>query len=120
MLNNHKVNTNKELRQVQKVFNGGLCYVFEAKERTLLSYKGKFFFSNESVGVGHYYEAYNNNISVDRAIGVPFNKIIDTMDIVKIDGVYYQIVRMQYKNNKKPDYWNISLTRSPFNFREVD
>lgn len=120
MLNNHKVNTNRELRQVQKVFNDGKCIVFECKERTLLKKKGEFFFSNESVGVGHYFEAYNNNISVDRAIGVLLNDIIDTMDIVKIGDVYYHIVRMQYKDNKKPKYWAISLSRSTFNFREEE
>lgn len=119
MLNNHRVNTNKEIRQVQKTFNDGVCTIFEANERTLIRKKGKFFFSNESVGVGHYYEAYNNNISVDRQIGVLINDIIDTMDIVKIGCDYYRIVRMQYKNNRKPNYWVISLSKCNFSLKEI-
>lgn len=116
MLNNNKTYENSNLRDVQITFNEGICSVFEAKERELISYKGDFNFSIGSVGVAHYFEFYNNNISIDRIINVPINNKIDTQDIIEINNVFYRVQRIQYKDNKKPNYLAISLQRSPFNF----
>lgn len=116
MLNNNKTFENSNLRDVEITFNDGVCFVYQANERELTSLKGKFYFVNESVGLNHYYQAQNNNIGIDRMIGVPFNEIIDTQDIVKIDDVFYRIVRTQYRDYHRPHYISISLQRSPFNF----
>lgn len=118
MLNNNKTYENSNLRDIEITFNDGVCYVYEAKERELISEKGKFYFVIESVGLNHYYQAQNNNIGIDRMIGVPLNDLIDTQDIVKIDDVYYRIVRIQHKDYNRPHYISISLQRSPFNFIE--
>lgn len=116
MLNNNKTYENSNLRDIEKTFNEGVCYVYEANERELTSFKGKFYFAIESVGLNHYFQAQNNNIGIDRMIGVPLNDLIDTQDIVKIDDVFYRIVRIQYKDYNRPHYISISLQRSPFNF----
>lgn len=116
MLNNNKTYENSNLRDVQITFNEGVCRVYKANERELIKYKGAFNFGIGSVGVAHYFQFYNNNISIDRIINVPLNNKIDTQDIVEINDMYYVIRRIQYKDNKKPDYLAISLQRSPFNF----
>lgn len=116
MLNNNKTYENSNLRDVQITFNEGVCSVYQAQERELVRFKGKFNFSIGSVGLAHYFEFYNNNISIDRVINVPVNNMIDTQDIIKINCVYYRVQRIQYKDNKKPNYLAISLQRSPFNF----
>lgn len=116
MLNNNKTYENSNLRDVEITFNDGVCYVYEANERELTGEIGKFYFKNESVGLNHYYQAQNNNLGIDRMIGIPFNELIDVQDIVKIDVEYYRIVRIQYKDYYRPHYISVSLQRSPFNF----
>lgn len=117
MLTNNKTYANENLRDVQKVFNDGICEVYEAYERVLGNKKGKFYFAKESVGINHFYQAYNNNIAIDRAIAIPYNDItIDSQDIVKIDNIWYKIARIQYKDNKKPKYWVLSLEKSEFSY----
>lgn len=117
MLNNNKTYTNNNLRDVQKCFNDGVCSLYSTNERVLGTLKGKFYFANESVGIGHFYQAYQNNISIDRAISIPMNSItIDTQDVVKINDVWYKIARIQYKDNKKPRHWVLSLQRSVFSY----
>ena len=121
MLSNNKTYTNNNLRDVQKVFNDGVCEIYEANERELGDLKGKFFFTYESVGIAHFYQAYNNNITVDKAISIPTNReALNSQDIVKIESVWYKIVRLQYKDNKKPNYITITLSRSPFSYAEVE
>lgn len=117
MLSNNKTYTNNNLRDVQKCFNDGVCELFSANERVLGNSKGKFYFAKESVGIGHFYQAYNNNISIDRAISIPMNDItIDSQDVVLLDNIYYKIARIQYKDNKKPKHWVLSLQKSNFSY----
>lgn len=121
MLSNNKTYENNNLRDVQKVFNDGVCEIYEANERVLGTFKGKFFFAKESVGIAHFYQAYNNNITIDKAIAIPYNDItIDSQDIVKVDNVWYKIARIQYKDNKKPKFWVLSLQKSQFSYEVQD
>lgn len=121
MLSSRKTYRKDNLRDVEKVFNDGICKIYVANERVLGNSKGKFYFANESVGIGHFYQAYNNNISIDRAIAIPLNDIsIDTQDVVLLEGIWYKIARIQYKDDKKPRHWILSLQRSPFNYVEVN
>lgn len=117
MLSNKKTYKNDNLRNVQKTFNDGVCEVFEANERVLGQKLGTFRFAYESVGIAHFYQAYNNNVSIDSSISIPCNDItLNSQDIVLIEGVYFKIARIQYHDNKKPHYWTLSLQRSPFNY----
>lgn len=120
MLSNNKTYTNNNLRDVEKVFNDGFCEVYEANERVLGNCKGKFYFAKESVGIAHFFQAYNNNVSVDTAISIPYNNItINSQDVVKLDDEWFDIVRIQYKDNKKPKHWTLSLRRSQFSYTEA-
>lgn len=121
MLNNNKTYTKENLRDVQKVFNDGVCEVFAAQERCLLNSKGKFNYSNESIGINHFWQAYSNNVGLDMSIGVPANHItIDSQDVVKIGDDFFRIVRIQYKDNRKPKYWVLSLSKEQFSYVEGD
>lgn len=113
-----KITTNESnLRDRLITFNDGVCYLYEANERKIINNKGKFNFKNESIGIAHYFQAYNNNISLDMAISIPYNNItIDTQDIVEINGIYYRISRIQFHDNKSPKYWTLSLTKQPFSY----
>lgn len=104
------------LKDVRKTFNNGVCDVYQAQERTLTENIGRFNFSIESVGVSQFFEAKLNNVRIDMAIGVPFNELIDNQCVVNIGTQWYKIVRLQYKDNRKPNWWNISLTRSEFDY----
>ena len=73
MLSNNKTYENNNLRDVQKTFNDGVCDVYEAEERFITKYKGRFQFCNESIGITHFYEAYANKIGIDLIISIPYN-----------------------------------------------
>lgn len=121
MLTNKTTYRNDNIRNVQKVFNDGICEVYEANERVLLQSQGKFRFAYESVGINHYFQAYNNNISVDTSISIPCNEItLDTQDVVLIDNIWFRIVRIQYHDNMKPNYWTLSLSKANFNYTVED
>lgn len=97
------------------MFTDGVCFIYSAQERNLINLKGKFYFSRGSVGIKHYWEAYANNVAVDETINVPVNGItINPQDICKIRNEYFKIVRIQFHDNKKPNYWALSLQRQPF------
>lgn len=121
MLTNHKTYSNKNLRDVQKTFNDGICYLYGTDERELVEFKGKFHFSNESIGISHYWEAHNSNVAVDRAIGIPCNDLtIDSQDVIKIEDTFYTIARIQYKDYNKPRYWQLTLSKEQFSYTERD
>lgn len=117
MLTNNKTYKKNNLRDVQKSFNDGICTLFSAYERKIEKYKGSFYFSNESVGVDHFWKAYNNNIEISRSISIPSNSItVDPQDIVNIEDSFYKIVRIQFHDNKKPNYWTLALEKVPFEY----
>ena len=101
---------------IRKAFNQGICYVYDAQERTLTKYIGKFDFSIETIGVTQFYQAKVNNIQIDRAIGIPYNELIDNQCIVRIDDVFYHIIRLTYKDDRRPVWLEMVLRRSEFNY----
>lgn len=118
MLQKNKRNYNdSNIRNVQKTFLDGICSIYTATERQLSSLKGSFYFSNESIGYGHYWEAYNNNVSLERAISIPICSLtFDTQDVVVIGTTYYTISRIQFHDDKKPNYWTLSLSKAQFSY----
>lgn len=108
------------LKDVRKNFNDGVADIYQAEERVLTEKIGRFNFSIESVGITQFFQAQVNNIRIDMAIGVPFNELIDNQCIVNIGDEWYKIVRIQYKDNRKPNWWLITLTRSEFNYIEQE
>lgn len=109
MLHNNKTWDNSNLRDVQKTFNDGLVYVYKAKERTLIEEKGYFHFSNETVGVKTSFDNYINKDVIEKAIGIPKMDGIVPQDIVKIDNVFYKVMKTQRKDNKKPNFLKVFL-----------
>jgi len=118
MLQKNKRNYNdSNIRNVQKTFTDGICSIYTATERLITNLKGSFYFSNESIGYGHYWEAYNNNVSLDRAISIPYcNLVFDTQDIVVIGNDKYTISRIQYHDDKRPFYWTLTLSKAQFSY----
>ena len=114
-----RVYTSYNLKDVMKVFNAGICYVYEAKERKLTKLIGKYDFSIETVGITQFWEAKVNNVGIDRAIGIPYVEGITNQCIVKINDDFYKIVKMTYKDDRKPIWWNIALQRSAFSYEDV-
>lgn len=120
MLTNKNSYKKDNLRVIQKTFNDGVCEIYTTNEREVLLLKGKFFYAQESVGISHYFQAYNNNISVDTSISIPCNNItVDSQDLVKIDSTWYKVVRIQYHDNLRPFYWTLSLQKSQFSYTEA-
>ena len=116
MLHNNKTFDNSNLRDVQKTFNDGICEVLQAHERTITSSKGIYYYSNETVGVKAYFEANINSDVIELAIGIPLVDGISPQDIVLINTVYYKIVNIQRKDNKKPNFLKLFLKKDKIRY----
>lgn len=117
MLTNNKTYNKTNLRDIQKSFNDGICYVYQANERQLGDFIGQFHYANESVGINQYWNAQVNNVNIDLAISIPTSiKEITNQDVIKIDDIFYNIRRLQYHDKGRPNYWTISLSRSVFSY----
>ena len=118
MLTNNKTYQKTNLRDNQITFTDGVCFIYSSQERTLKELKGKFYFSRASVGIKHFWEAYANEVVVDESINIPFNNItVNPQDICKIGNEFFKIVRVQFHDNKLPNYWQLSLERQPFDYK---
>lgn len=104
------------LKDVKKVFNDGICYVYRTQERQLTEMVGRFNFSTETVGITQFWEAKVNNIGIDCSIGIPYVETVNNQCIVRIGNQFYKIVKMTYKDDLKPNWWKLALERSVFSY----
>lgn len=116
MLNNNKTYANKNLRDVQKVFTDGICYVYDIVERNVIKEVGKFYFSDETYSMERLIESHTVNDGILKVIGVVSNNLINPSAIINIDGINYRIATIQEKNYNKPVWYKIGLTRDNFDY----
>lgn len=110
MLNNNKTYDNSNLRDHLKVFNDGIVHFYESEERVLIREKAHFYYSRESISYETYLKASQNTNRAVIAIGIPAegNTILPG-DIAEIEGEYYKVDHIQFKDYGKPNYYKVYL-----------
>lgn len=113
MLNNNKTYDNSNLRDHLKVFNDGIVNFYESEERILVREKAHFYYSKESISYETYLKASQNTNRSVIAIGIPAERtIILPGDIAEIEGKYYKVDHIQFKDFGKPNYYKVYLNEA--------
>ena len=113
MLNNNKTYDNSNLRDHLKVFNDGIVNFYESEERILVREKAHFNYSKESISYETYLKASQNTNRSVIAIGIPSEgTTILPGDIAEIEGKYYKVDHIQFKDFGKPNYYKVYLNEA--------
>lgn len=113
MLNNNKTYDNSNLRDHLKVFNDGIVNFYESEERILVREKAHFYYSKESISYETYLKASQNTNRSVIAIGIPSEgTTILPGDIAEIEGKYYKVDHIQFKDFGKPNYYKVYLNEA--------
>lgn len=100
-----------------QAFNDGICKVYSLDKRNIDQELGTFNFREETVGITSFTEFQALGIEIEKVISIPFNNLVNTGKVVKLnDDKYYQISLIQVKEtlpkslrltlSKKPLRWN--------------
>ena len=112
MLNSNKTYDNSNLRDKTKTFNDGMVSIYEASERILVTKKGDFYFSIESVSYQKYTQAEQNSKTIIMSIGIPQGGTpVEHGDVAEINGEFYFVDHVQYKDYERPMWWQLYLTK---------
>lgn len=110
----------KNRRRVTPIpFVDGTCEVFTAEKRTAVASLGKFDFREETVGVKAYAEFQVLGIQVDKAISIPYNTLVETGRLVKLndESEFYRITLIQLKDSF-PKSLRLTLTKTNIKWNE--
>lgn len=113
MLSSNKTYDNSNLRDHLKVFNDGIVNFYESEERILVREKAHFYYSRESISYETYLKASQNTNRSVIAIGIPAEgTTILPGDIAEIEGKYYKVDHIQFKDFGKPNYYKVYLNEA--------
>lgn len=99
-----------------QTFNHGVLFCYSKTERTLKQLKCKFHFKDEVFGVkaSNYYSM--NNVHIHKVVSIPLNQVISKTDAIKINGEFYRIHEMQFKDKKKPQSLKLFLVKEVYSY----
>lgn len=105
---------NKTINKINKAFNDGVCRVYTVEKRKIKEQLGSFNFSEETVGIKAFTEFQTLGIEVEKAISIPYNNLVDTGRLVKLndDDYYYKISLIQVKDTF-PKSLKLTLSKTP-------
>lgn len=75
-------------------------------------------FQEQTVGERRYWDAYVAGTQINRAVRVPYRSKVEQGDIFIIDGRQYEVVQKDYKDDKMPASWLLSLTSAQIEYKE--
>ena len=95
------------------MFNDGVVTFYTAEGRVLGKEKAYYYFSRESVSYESYTYGSQSSKTAVFAIGIPAQgTAIEHGDVALINGEYYSVDHAQYKDDKRPEYYKVYLTRT--------
>ena len=102
-------------------YQDGSASVYHEIDRKRLQLKQKHLHYKEAtVGERRYWDAYVAGTRITRAIYVPYDADVDYGDIVIINGLQYQVVQKDFRDNVRPTSWLLSLHNAPIKYTEVE
>lgn len=76
-------------------------------------------FRVQTVGATRFWQAMTEGTKISKAVLVPDASAVDQGDIFVIEGVQYEVVQKQYKDDTLPASWLLSLAETPFEYPEA-
>ena len=75
-------------------------------------------FEEQTVGERRYWDAFVAGTQINRAVKVPLNSAVKQGDVFIIEGQQYEVVQKDWKDDKLPASWLLSLSAVPIAYRE--
>ena len=76
-------------------------------------------FRVQTVGATRFWQAMTEGTKISKAGRVPETSAVEQGDIFIIEGVQYEVVQKQYKDDKLPASYLLSLAETPFEYPEA-
>lgn len=122
-----RVKYEREKRTKFEVFNDGVAHIYKLADVSLPGFKPTFKpqpyrnypFQYKTIGVRRNYEAMQAQVRLDEMIEVMQDRCVSPQDIVVIEGVQYDIIQVQHKNDTYPKTSLLSLRRLEENYDDI-
>ena len=102
-------------------FNDGLADCYNVTDRKITKEKQlQIHFAQATVGERRYWDAYVSGIQVTMAIKVPLGTDVEQGDLLVIEGKQFIVVQKDYKDDKLPACWLLSLQTSPIVYKAAN
>lgn len=102
------------------VFNDGLADCYEVTDRKIVGEKQiGIHFNRATVGERRFWDAMVQGVEITRAIKVPEGTNVERGDLLIIDGKQFLVVQKDYRDEKLPVSWLLSLTSSPIVYKQA-
>ncbi|MBQ9328939.1 MAG: hypothetical protein IJ225_10485 [Solobacterium sp.] len=99
-------------------FNDGLADSYAVADRRITKIRQeRIHFNQASVGERRYWDAYVSGVQITMAVKVPLGTKVDQGDLLVIDEKQYIVVQKDYKDDKMPACWLLSLSASPIAYK---
>lgn len=119
--------TDFQARKIQ-TFLDGTCAIYQVKNSApraakpvpQLIQKPKhplLRYARRTVGISRFWNAHQQNVSIDRLIRTPRHEDVSTQDVAILEnGMQYDIVQVQYPEDVTPPCMDLSLQRRTSNY----
>ena len=101
-------------------FNSGLASSYAVTDRKVGELKQEnIHYAQGSVGERRYWDAFVSGVEIVSAIRVPIGTKVEQGDLLVIEGKQYIVVQKDYKDDKLPSSWLLSLKASPIVYKNA-
>lgn len=102
-----------------QTYQDGWGTSWKTEDRRLVSVRQEVIhFQTASVGATRFWNAMTEGTKIERAVLVPEQSAVEQGDVFVIEGQQYEVVQKQYKDDKYPASWLLSLASAPFEYPE--
>lgn len=103
------------------VFNDGLADCYAVTDRRITGERQTgIHFGLATVGERRYWDAYVSGVAISMAIRVPIGTTVEHGDLLEINSKQYIVVQKDFRNDKIPACFLLSLQASPIVYRHAD
>ena len=117
----------REKKTQFQTFNDGVCNIYKLADVSHPGFKPVFKpqfyravpFQYRTIGIKRNYEAMQAQVKLDEMISIMQNRDISPQDVIVIEGVQYDIVQIQHKNDTAPRTSLVSLRRLEEDYDDI-
>lgn len=116
---------NRPNREISQTYNDGILTVYSVTDeaepgevpRERLSEKIVLHYAEQQLGITRYYQAMQNNVSIERVLRVPRHGVITNQDVaITEDGQQYRIDMVQSVEAVFPPSYDLTLAKVTQNY----
>ncbi len=102
-----------------QTYTDGWGSAWQTTDRKLVSIRQKVIhFHEQTVGERRYWHGCVAGIQINRAIRVPYESQVEQGDVFIINGMQYEVVQKDLKDDKLPVSWLLSLASAQIEYNK--